>query len=488
MEYPSYTNDSDTQFAAELDKFKLGPGIRPGSTAKSASEAAMDSMGNNYKNVAALMQARASINASSMATRKSISDDQMAKKTYDELDEFSRMVKDEYDPNDPEKNVQTAAKGASMFSHNRDVLAAASNINAAASGVFKAKQDASQSRNIEFLEAERLQREELTRLQTKSAISTIERNEKLFKEGDMEDENKKTEAWGVMLHGIKSLKTPETDEVALALNSIWTKLSFDGDAETKNEFIYLAKSYAKASVYDSVNSDGIASAKETKDKLKYGPGIDLDAAKTKEERDFALAEANKWIKDEYPTNTGNKEIDKKNQRSIASYEEGLDKDAEISGIYGQRAAMAQAIKQLSDSVPNKDAPHEAKRDYMVNLENLKLNLNSFNAEIDSIYSIKQQRMLQDEKFMDLRKKYLSNEKLAQDIRLDAQNPEFKQLALDIRQQGLDQQRSLAIFKAILSVTQNKMMSGKTDEEILSVIQKALDASGFEDQGLDLPEA
>jgi hypothetical protein len=448
----------------------------------------MDSMGNDYKNVAALMQARASLHSDSMATRKSISEDFMAKKSYDELDQFSRMMSDEYDPNNPEKNAQTAARGASMFSHNRDVLAAASNMNAVNSGVFKAKQEASQSKDILFLEAERQQREELSRLQTKTAFSQIERNDKLLKEGDMGDENKKIEAWGAMLYGIKSLKTPETDEVALALNTAWTKLSFDGDAETKNEFNYLAQSYAKASAYESVNSDGIAAAKETKDKLKFNPGIDLDAARTPEEKAIALAKANEWIKSQYPTNTSNEEINKKNRRSIAFYEEGLDKDAEISSIYGQRAAIAQAIKQLSDSVPNKDAPHDVKRDYMVKLETLKLNLSSFNAEINSIYSVKQQRMLQDEKFMDLRKKALSNEKLAQDIRLDAQNPAFKQLALDARRQGLDQQRSLAIFKAILSVKQDKMMSGKTDEEILSVIQTALDASGFEDGGLDLPDA
>jgi hypothetical protein len=488
MEYPSYTNDSDAQFAAELDKFKLGPGIRPGSTAKSASEAAMDSMGNNYKNVAALMQARASLGASSMATRKSISDDQMAKKTYDELDEFSRMVRDEYDPNDPEKNAQTAAKGASMFFHNRDVLEAASNMNQAASGVFKAKQDASFSRDIDFLEAERFQREELARLETRNAFSKIEKSERLYKEGEMGDENKKIEAWASMIYGIKDLNTPETDEVADALTSAWTKLSFDGDMETRNEFNYLAESYSKASFYDSVNSDEIAFAKNTKNKLKYGAEIDLDAAKTPEEKATALAKANEWITSQYPTKTSNEKTNEKNRRSIAQYQEGLDKDAKITGTYSKRAAIAQAIKQLSDSVPSKDAPDDQKRDYKVNLAKLKLNLSGFNSEINSIYEAKKQRMGQDERFMDLRKKALSNDKLAQDIRLDAQNPEFKQLALDARRQGLDQQRSLAIFKAILSVKQDKMMSNKTDEEILSIIQTALDASGFEDGGLDLPDA
>ena len=488
MEYPLYTNDSDTQFAAELDKFKLGPGVTPGGSAYAASEAAMDFMGNDYKNVAALMQARASLGASSMATRKSISDDQMAKKTYDELDEFSRMVRDEYDPNDPEKNAQTAAKGASMFSHNRDVLAASLNMNAAASGVFKAKQDASQSRDIDFLEAERLQREELVRLQRKDAFYKIKQSEQLYKEGEMGDENKKIEAWGSMIYGIKALNTPETDEVAAALTSVWTKLSFDGDMETRNEFNYLAESYSKASFYESVNSDEIAFAKDTKNKLKYRAGIDLDAVKTPEEKVAALAKANEWITSQYPTNTSNEKTNEKNRRSIAEYQEGLDKDAKITGAYSKRAAIAQAIKQLSDSAPSKDAPDDQKRDYKVNLAKLKLNLSGFNAEIKSIYEVQKQRMEQDEKFMDLRKKALSNEKLAQDIRLDAQNPEFKQLALDVREQGLDQQRSLAIFKAILSVKQDKMMSGKTDEEILSLIQKALDASGFEDGGLDLPDA
>lgn len=488
MEYPSYTNDSDSQFAAQIDRYKLGPGVSPGGDMFSASEAMLASLGNNPMNVAALLKARSSLHSDSMDTRKAVSVDRMAGKAYDELEKFSSRMRDEYDPKNPEKNARTAAEGASMYSHNPDVLNAASNFNSVVSGVFRAKQDASRSKDVDSWEAEREQREKLNRLQTDSAFASIDRNNRLLREGDMGDENKKTEAWGAMLHGIKSLKTPEANEVALALNSAWTKLNFDGDVETKNEFHYLAESFSKASAYEAVSSDGIADAKEVKNKLKVGAGVDLDAARTPEEKAVALAKANEWITSQYPTNTSNEELNKKNRRSVAEYEESLNKDAEFAGIYGQRAAMAQAIKQLSDSVPSKDATHDEKRDYRVKLETLKLNLHSFNAEIDSIYSIKKQRMDEDKRYMDLREQYLRNKKLDQDIRLDAMNPGFKEMANDMKLRGFDERRSLAFAKEFIDLKKDKSMIGKSDEEILAIIRTAQKAGDFEDGGIDLAPA
>jgi hypothetical protein len=149
MPYETYTNDSDAQFAAELDKFKLGPGVTPGGSAFAASEAMMDSMGNDYKNVAALMQARASLAAASMGTRKSISEDVMNKQASDDFDSYSKMMELGV-TGDPLEDAKLRKRAALQFGDNERVNRHLSAFAAADAGVIQGRKAISENRQLDY--------------------------------------------------------------------------------------------------------------------------------------------------------------------------------------------------------------------------------------------------------------------------------------------------------------------------------------------------
>ena len=447
MPYQTYTNDSDAQFAAELDKFKLGPGIRPGSTAKSASEAAMDSMGNNYKNVAALMQARASLDASSMATRKSISEDVMNKQASDDFDSYSSMMTEGF-TGDPVKDAALRQQASLRFGDNEQAMRHLSSMAKSDSDQILARGFKAQNRAMDEDDANWESDVEMRRRQRGLTLGKMDMEEKqLILLNDLTDEN----LYGFVQEQAGGL-IERAPELASKIAKVGYLLDSAKDFRTARELGSVSSNFSRSSLLEEAYRSEITAMSPHISRINALIGMDISSAKTPEEYDEMLALTKSKIS----------ALPEKDQRNA---QEALDIHSNLMGSQLRRVKLQADFEAHMDKAPANMASPEA--------QEWKAGFPALNAAakyIGGIVRKKQEELTQrqslEDRAYETRKRSLEILEKTQDLKFDAEDQTLQRMKQEWEMEKVPRSEQ---FKILMAATKGKNTPAEV-ERILDMLQ------------------
>lgn len=456
MPYDSYTNDSDAQFAAELDKFKLGPGIRPGSTAKSASEAAMDSMGNDYKNVADLMQARATLGGQSIEIRKRIAEDSTKQREADEFDAFLTASKDDYVAGDYVGNAQRLEQRQNESRGNKLIDDVVGKRFVAGSFSNKGRVDQTQALDWQNDENLRHEREKIETIETRLALKDRERVEKNYDSVISSEESSKVTALGQAL-GLTLDTDPELYDNVIA---VATRLAEAGKFAEIDEITNVMKTYSGSYQLDEAYAPDIARVKELSNPFRKF-GIDLtesDPIKKKDAYVLAQAKVNEILEDPIIS-----AVEKANWEK--NFKELSDKDKKLTGNQTERNAAQIMLRELFTDPP-KDMNSPEAVEWKVKKNIALMRAGGMDARVKAQFAERDRKIAIVESNLKLENKHLDNAKLRQGIVLAKDNQELRNVLADMRRDQMSVDRMAVVLRMAGLVDGKKF---KTQDDLLNLL-------------------
>jgi hypothetical protein len=456
MPYDSYTNDSDVQFAAELDKFKLGPGVTPGGSAFAASEAMMDSMGNDYKNVAALMQARASLGGQSIEIRKRIAEDNTKQREADEFDAFLTASKDDYVAGDYVGNAQRLEQRQNDFAGNSRIDDVIGKRFTASSFSNKGRVEQTQALDWQHDENLRLEREKIETIETKLALKDRERVEKNYDSVISSEESGKVFALGQAL-GSTFDRDPELFDKVIATT---TRLAEAGKFAEIDEITNLMKTYSGSYQLDEAYAPDIARVEELSNPFREF-GINLtesDPIKKKDAYVLAQAKVNEIL-----ANPRILPVVKANWEK--NFKELSDKDKILTGNQTERNAAQIMLWELFTDPP-KDMNSPEAVEWKIKKNIALARASGMDARVKAQFAERNRKIATIERNFELENKHLDNAKLRQGIVLAKDNQELRNVLADMRRDQMSIDRMAVVLRMADLVDGRKF---KTQDDLLGLL-------------------
>ena len=447
MPYQTYTNDSDAQFAAELDKFKLGPGIRPGSTAKSASEAAMDSMGNDYKNVADLMQARATLGAASMGTRKSISEDVMNKQASDDFDSYSSMMTEGF-TGDPVKDAALRQQASLRFGDNEQAMRHLSSMAKSDQDQILARGFKAQNRAMDEDDANWESDVEMRRQQRGLNLGKMEMEKKqLILLNDSTDE----ELYGFVQDQAGGL-IPRAPELAKKILKVGYRLDSAKDFRTARELGSVTSNFSRSSLLEEAYRSEITAMSPHISRINTMIGMDISSAKTPDEYDKMLA----LTKSKIST------LPEKDQKNA---QEALDIHSNLMSSQFLRVKLQEDFESHMDKAPDDMASPEA-QEWKAGLAILKAEGKYIGGIINKKQEELTQRQSLEDRAYETRKRSLDILDKTQDLKFDAEDQTLQRMKQEWEMEKVPRSEQ---FKILMAASKGKNTPAEV-ERILDMLQ------------------
>lgn len=469
MPYDSYTNDSDAQLAAQIDRFKLGPGVaRSGASYEddsyAASEAAMDSMGNNYKNVADLMQARASLGGQSMEMRRRISEDNVKKQEADEFDSFLTASKDDYIPGDDIGNAQRMQQRQHDFRGNKLIDDALGKSFIASSFTRKGREEASAALDWQHTENLREEKEKTDTITTRLVLKDKERLEKNYDAAISSDESNKVMALGQAMSPMLEKDPDLFDKV----NAVATRLAETGKFTEIDELSNMMKTYSCSYLLDEAYAPDIARIQSLSSPFKEF-GIELavnDPIKKKEA--YALAEAKV---NEILSNPSISEVEKTNWKK--NFDELTKKDATLTKIQTERGGAQAMLRELFTDPP-KDMSSPEALEWKVKKNIALMRMGGLDGLVKSQFEERDRNTALIERNLELESKHLANTKTRQGIKLAADNQELRNTLADMRRDQMSIDRMAVVLRSANLVDSKNIRSQDDLIELLDGLMPEID--------------
>jgi len=431
MPYDSYTNDSDSQFAAQIDRYKLGPGVAPGTSAFDASEAAMDSMGGSNENVMALMQARASLHQSSMGTRKAISEDLTAQREAEELDEFSQKMRDRV-TGDPVKDAVARRDLAMQYGHNKEVRGSLSAFAAADAGVFQGRQFAAQNRQMDYDDANWDVTQDMMNQERGLALRTLAMQDRKLTDFEASSDD---QVYGGLQEASGSLMERSKD-LSKKISTIGYYLDDAKDYRTARVLGEVTSNFSKSTLLEDVYRTEINAFAPHIEDVNSLIGGDISKAQTPEEY--------KQMLDMAAQKSLNLPDAQKKKIEIALESHGKLMTAQImrNTLEGEfNAYMDKAPKTANEW--NSDAGKEWKAGLA--------HLNNQSRVVKGLINAKQEELTKSQSLADrayeTRKRYLEILEKVQDLKIDAENHFLVQMKQELEQDKVPREEQFKILMA-----------------------------------------
>jgi hypothetical protein len=246
MPYQSYTNDSDTQFAAQLDDYKLGLSRGAGVNDYDAAVAGFNVLSESLA-VGQLMAMRGNANRDAMYTRKTVSEDRSAGMAQQELDDFSGFLSEADASNGPQfmEQANEFVRKRGLYG-NKEVMDILKSASESRGLINKAKTDESTGRILDFNRDQENVRFKTAQMEDETAFSkaTLEKDrvDAAIASGDLMDDMKSAEFLGGLnmdskLQGsfsrtITGLKAANLKEYIPAIGQIAGALSYGSLIDT----------------------------------------------------------------------------------------------------------------------------------------------------------------------------------------------------------------------------------------------------------------
>ena len=456
MPYDSYTNDSDAQFAAQLDRFKLGPGVTQGGSAFQASEAAMDSMGNNYKNVADLMQARATLGGQSIEIRKRIAEDNTKQREADEFDAFLMASKDDYVAGDYVGNAQRLEQRQNDFAGNTRIDDVIGKRFTASSFSNKGRVEQTQALDWQHNESLRDEREKLDTIATRLALKDRERVEKNYDSVISSEESAKVVALGQAM-GLTLDTDPELYDNVIAVS---TRLAEAGKFAEIDEITNMMKTYSGSHQLDEAYAPEIARVKSLSDPfLEFGINLtESDPIKKKDAYALAQAKVNDIL-----LNPAISNVEKANWKK--NFEELSEKDEKLTRNQTERNAAQKMLRELFTDPP-KDMNSPEAVDWKIKKNIALMRAGGMDARIKAQFVERDRKIATAERNLELENKHLDNAKLRQGIVLAKDNQELRNVLADMRRDQMSVDRMAVVLRMAGLVDGKKF---KTQDDLLNLL-------------------
>ena len=452
MPYETYTNDSDAQLAAQIDRFKLGPGVaRSGASYEddsyAASEAAMDSMGNDYKNVAALMQARASLGAASMGTRKSISEDVMSKQASDDFDSYSSMMTEGF-TGDPVKDAALRQQASLRFGDNERAMRHLSSMAKSDSDQILARGFKAQNRAMDEDDANWESDVEMRRRQRGLILGKMDMEEKqLILLNDSTDEN----LYGFVQDQAGGL-IPRSPELAKKILKVAHRLDSAKDFRTARELGSVTSNFSRSSLLEEAYRSDITAMSPHISRINGLIGMDISSAKTPEEYDKMLA----------LTKSKASALPEKDQRNI---QEALKIHSELMSSQLLRVKLQEDFESHMDKAPNDMASPEA-QEWKAGLAVLKAEAKYIGGVVNKKQEELTQRQSLEDRAYETRKRSLDILDKTQDLKFDAEDQTLQRMKQEWEMEKVPRSEQ---FKILMAASKGKNTPAEV-EKILNMLQ------------------
>jgi len=436
MPYDSYTNDSDAQFAEQLDRYKLGPGVTPGGSAFQASEAAMDSMGNDYKNVADLMQARATLGGQSIEIRKRIAEDSTKQREADEFDAFLTASKDDYVAGDYVGNAQRLEQRQNESRGNKLIDDVIGKRSIAGSFSNKGREDQTQALDWQHNESLRDEKEKIDTIATRLALKDRERDEKNYDSVISSEESGKVFALGQAL-GSTFDRDPELFDKVIATT---TRLAESGKFAEIDEITNLMKTYSGSYQLDEAYAPDIARVNELSNPFREF-GINLtesDPIKKKDAYVLAQAKVNEIL-----ANPRILPVEKANWEK--NFKELSDKDKILTGNQTERNAAQIMLRELFTDPP-KDMNSPEAVEWKIKKNIALARASGMDARVKAQFAERDRKISTVERNLELENKHLDNAKLREGIVLAKDNQELRNVLADMRRDQMSVDRMALVLR------------------------------------------
>lgn len=213
--YQSYTNDSDTQFADQLDSYKLGTS-RSGGSDYDEAVGAFNTLPESMA-VGQIMQMRQAAQNNSLATRRLVAEDNVKTTEANEFAAFNDSYQNlNLDPTDYEGNAKALAKFEMQNPGNKLIKDAADGIREASGKVLTGRKQKNDSLDMDDDEAAREIRRETDRLNRQA---NLKKAQVLYETATMAEDEINPGSVMSKVTGTLAEKHPELMGIAASWNS-----------------------------------------------------------------------------------------------------------------------------------------------------------------------------------------------------------------------------------------------------------------------------
>jgi len=213
--YQSYTNDSDTQFANQLDNYKLGTS-RSGGSDYDEAVGAFNTLPESMA-VGQIMQMRQAAQNNSLNTRRAVAEDNVKTTEANEFAAFNDSYQNlNLDPTDYEGNAKALAKLQIQNPNNKLIKDAADSIRDASQKILTGRKQKNDSLDMDYDEATREMREETDRLNRQA---NLKKAQVLYETASMAEDEINPGSVMSKVTGTLAEKHPELMGAAASWNS-----------------------------------------------------------------------------------------------------------------------------------------------------------------------------------------------------------------------------------------------------------------------------
>lgn len=474
MSYNSYTNESDTQLAEQLDRFKLGRGSSPDISPYAASEAAL-SMLPLQMDVAQLMQARASLGAQSMNIRKGVADDATRRQEQDEFDSYLMEARDSYEPGNEIRNSQVRQDLFNKYQGNPLVERSLELGQRSSSWASESKRNRNQDAEMDFEYENRGVAEKLKLEQTRLNLQQTEYNNERFKQlkdaEDMDLVDKAGKTFG-------NVYDQDPDMFNAGMSFI-KQAHLDGNYGMIRNIATMMGSFSTSYMLEEGYSDEIKKTQVRQAALKSETGIDLFNAKP-EEKEVLYSQAEQKLREKYAKDPA------KLEGAIGVLKQTVEFDRKMTELTGGRDVLRQ---QMTDWMKRKPADMNSPEGRAWQGEEAVLTMKAakYNGIVEKRFAERKREQDNAERNQTLFNKHLDMLKKQQDIKFGPQNQAFKQAIIDMRRDKMDADRMAMVFRAVGAIDgKNVMNADDLKQKIKEVLPMIEDDLGLEPSGGALP--
>lgn len=465
MPYNAFTNDSDTQFAQQLDDYKLGTS-RSGGTDYEEAIGAFDALPESLA-VGEIMKMRAMANDRSIETRKSVALDKTMQRNADEFDAFN----DEYQKmgiasDDYEGQSKALFELQSKSPANPLIKDAVSALSGASENILKGRAAKSASRQMDMEDANRTMLEDTARLGIKNAfIQGKSLNEKL-RVLEEDDETNVSDNFSNMLGGLHE-RFPDLAEKG----AVWGE-RYGKDPEMAREVRAMGKMVAglgRASYLEDANAYPIRKIESTIHSLK-GKGVDLNFDLPPEQ----IAAAYEKAKNLYePGSKEDNEVESSIKIHSSLYDTKL-----------KRKALQDNIGVILDRKDDLSTP-EAKQAFKEEMAGIRMKMGALVGQVDKDYNDRENQEKVEDRNRELNKERLNILKVTAGMENDKQSVILRKMALQFKKTQGNKDQFFDLLRQI-DPKHPVLKKIKTTEDMKAFMDDAGEQFDFEDDSEGIP--
>jgi hypothetical protein len=411
MPYQSYTNETDSDFAAQLDRYKMGPGVSPGGSAYWASEVAMNAMGNDSMNVARLMEARASLHGKSMDTRRAVAEDRTMVNTEDEFSDFSREMRERVVPGNYEDNAAFYHEAAQRYGHNPKARVSIDALRQADAGLIASRGFRSQHLDNDEYERTRAEREQIDNTSRRLSMNQMDMVDRNLKEAATKSDQELSLS---IANNIGVIFDRNQDAVGpLAELSYHLTKGSNKDRDAAMALNGIVGQYAKSVHLESAYSAELGRSIGSIDKIGKGIGVDFRVVKSREDYEAFVVNATKYLSSRPP------EEQARGQQALADYSKFFASQLLREKLGNDLVAHA---KKRPDSMTGPDAEK-----WKAGLARLELEAGIVGGMVAEKQRDLANKQAMEDRDIDLRKRSIDILSKEADIKLKADNQDLRLL-------------------------------------------------------------